>query len=89
MWTYVCLKFCLLSILKGLVFLWKSGMCVSVSRALGLNRNHVGLYWKYYAGVRGGGEEGGGRFDKVSEPCQRGGDLKTANIMSVETLIVP
>ena len=48
--TSVCLRFCFLLTLTGLVIIWTSGMCVSVSRAFGTNRNHVGLYWKCSAG---------------------------------------
>ena len=67
--TSVCLRFCFLLTLTGLVIIWTSGMCVSVSRAFGTNRNHVGLYWKCSAGrgveeERGGGGRGGG------EVCQ-------------------
>ena len=48
--TSVCLRFSFLLTLTGLVIIWTSGMCVSVSRAFGTNRNHVGLYWKCSAG---------------------------------------
>ena len=48
--TFVCLEFCSLLTLTGLVIIWTSGMCVSVSRAFCTNRNHVGLYWKCSAG---------------------------------------
>ena len=91
--TSVCLRFCFLLTLTGLVIIWTSGMCVSVYRAFGTNRNHVDLYWKCSAGRgwrRGeGGGDGKGRFVKVSEPCQRGGNIKTAQIASAETLIIP
>ena len=90
--TSVCLRFCFLLTLTGLVIIWTSGMCVSVSRAFGTNRNHVGLYWKCSAGRgwrRRGEGEGEERFVKVSEPCQRGGKIKTAKIASAETLIIP
>ena len=59
--TSVCLRFCFLLTLTGLVIIWTSGMCVSVSRAFGTNRNHVGLYWKCSAGRGGGGGEERGR----------------------------
>ena len=57
--TSVCLRFCFLLTLTGLVIIGTSGMCVSVSRAFGTNGNHVGLYWKCSAGRGGcGGGEG-------------------------------
>ena len=76
--TSVCLRFCFLLTLTGLVIIWTSSMFVSVSRAFGTNRNHVGLYWKCSAGRWGVEEERGGGWE--GEVCQSVRDCVSRNV---------